>query len=248
MGRTFEPQIASNPTLTLNQLRDASHKTAVDKGWWPAEGRNFGEMAMLGVSELAEAMEEARRPWFDPKLIWFTMTTSPATTGVEGSLATIESTVFHKKFAIPFDKALATAKPEGFPIEIADAAIRLLDLAGYYNDDLETAITCSDPECKASPDTKFHYCQDIPHLVQSCRAIVASPKFPDNVGSQLLAATASIVRANDLVMIGARPRFANILQTYAKIAAKNGFDLDDAIRIKMKYNESRPMRHGGKLA
>lgn len=33
-----------------------------------------------------------------------------------------------------------TRKPEGFPIEIADTIIRILDLCGYYGIELEEAI------------------------------------------------------------------------------------------------------------
>jgi len=32
------------------------------------------------------------------------------------------------------------------------------------------------------------------------------------------------------------------------LAAGMGFDVDGAVRAKMAYNETRPYRHGGKLA
>lgn len=41
-----------------------SHQTAVEKGFWQEE-RNFGEMLMLIVSELGEALEAHRKGnWF----------------------------------------------------------------------------------------------------------------------------------------------------------------------------------------
>jgi hypothetical protein len=42
-------------------LVNESHGTAIEKGWWPPEGRNMGETLMLAVTELAEAMEETRK-------------------------------------------------------------------------------------------------------------------------------------------------------------------------------------------
>jgi len=45
--------------LSLNDLRDACHKTAVEKGWHD-KPRTVGDFLMLMVSELAEALEEYR--------------------------------------------------------------------------------------------------------------------------------------------------------------------------------------------
>lgn len=46
--------------MSLNQLRDVIHNTAVDKGWWDGDERDLGTILMLCVSELAEALEEYR--------------------------------------------------------------------------------------------------------------------------------------------------------------------------------------------
>lgn len=45
--------------MNIEELQILSHKIAVEKGWWIQE-RNIGEMLMLAVTELAEAMEEWR--------------------------------------------------------------------------------------------------------------------------------------------------------------------------------------------
>ena len=45
--------------LTISELCELCHKTAVEKGFWDEE-RNMGEALMLVVTELAEAMESYR--------------------------------------------------------------------------------------------------------------------------------------------------------------------------------------------
>ena len=46
--------------MSLNNLRDESHKIAREKGWWEEE-RTFGDLIALCHSELSEALEEYRR-------------------------------------------------------------------------------------------------------------------------------------------------------------------------------------------
>ena len=66
------------PSMTINELVDQSHSIALAKGWWKQtawvggtypgvihdsiepQTRNIGELLMLQVSELAEALEDAR--------------------------------------------------------------------------------------------------------------------------------------------------------------------------------------------
>lgn len=45
--------------VTLEWLQEESYKIAKEHGWWEEE-RNFGELLMLCVTELAEAMEDWR--------------------------------------------------------------------------------------------------------------------------------------------------------------------------------------------
>lgn len=59
-----------NPDLAISQERAEKaingiaadvHAMAVSKGWWPAEGRNDGEVLALMHSEISEALEALRQ-------------------------------------------------------------------------------------------------------------------------------------------------------------------------------------------
>lgn len=45
--------------MTVNELIQESHQTAIEHGWWETE-RNLPEQLMLMVSELSEVLEEFR--------------------------------------------------------------------------------------------------------------------------------------------------------------------------------------------
>jgi len=96
----------------ISTLQKLAHQTAVEKGWWEGNNHNIPEKLMLIVSEISEALEEYRN-------------------GKPCSFIYIDD----------FRPDELNNKPEGFPIELADAVIRIMDLCGYLNIDLEAAIT-----------------------------------------------------------------------------------------------------------
>jgi len=98
--------------LTINKLVIDSNRLSREKGWWKKD-RNIASKLMLIVSEIAEALEEFRR------------------LSADGNL----STVYYSQAS---DSSLP--KPEGFGVELADAMIRIADLAGHLNINLESAI------------------------------------------------------------------------------------------------------------
>lgn len=115
VGRREEP-------LSLNELSIAFFEEAKAKGWWDKD-RNLGEMLMLVTSELVEALEAARHGQFaDTKLM-------------ASEAREIEN--------LPDDKFYEAYKEkvkESFECEIADAFIRLFDLAGGMGVNLDYFI------------------------------------------------------------------------------------------------------------
>jgi NTP pyrophosphatase (non-canonical NTP hydrolase) len=84
---------------SINDIVSKCHDQARKAGWWEKD-REIGTLLMLCVSELAEAMEGARKNLQDDHL--------------------------------PHRKMLE--------VELADAAIRIFDIAGFYGFDLGGAI------------------------------------------------------------------------------------------------------------
>jgi hypothetical protein len=92
---------------TIAELIEKAHAMAVEKGWWPDEGRSVVEQVNCFHSEISEAWEEYRHGRMET---WYS---ESQPVRVPGSETTI-------------------VKPEGFWVEIADLCIRLADTMGAY--------------------------------------------------------------------------------------------------------------------
>lgn len=112
--------------LTLNQLVHFAHKTATEHGFWDdvepgkANDKDIVERLALVGCEVAEAVESLRT---DP-----TCRTEDENGGVVQLLAAGQ---------LP-DKT--SGKPEGLAFELADVCIRVFDLCGELNIDLDGAV------------------------------------------------------------------------------------------------------------
>jgi hypothetical protein len=106
----------------LNTLALSAHQTARDKGWWPEDDAgkivfkdgDLEDKLVLIASEVGEAFEEYRQPDVD-------ITKTYSLVDDLGDMVNLGS----KKRRVEHIK---DTKPEGFPIEMADVYIRVLDL------------------------------------------------------------------------------------------------------------------------
>ena len=109
--------------MYIVQLQKTIHDIAKDKGFWDKE-RNVGELLMLCVSELGEALEAHRKDRFADKDQHYR------------NLQGVDSTVFRRAEKESFELEIK----DTFEDEIADTVIRLLDLAEGLDIDLEWHI------------------------------------------------------------------------------------------------------------
>src|SRR5262245_27310287 len=133
------------PMTHLNQLAQEIHGISRLKGFWQGD-RNPAEVLMLIVSEAAEALEEVRdgHPLNEPRISWVYR---PGETDVDtwrGGSHTIESGPDGIRWLVhgngrrqPMTNELwlelgYKAKPEGFPSEMADIIIRVLDACAAW--------------------------------------------------------------------------------------------------------------------
>ena len=114
----------------MKNLIAQAHGTAKEKGFWDTE-RNVSEMLMLIVSELAEAQEALRKNHFADKV---------AVSDLQLSIE-LEKSDDEFKLDVPsWKESFEHHVKSSFEDEIADVAIRLFDLCGGLNIDLEKHI------------------------------------------------------------------------------------------------------------
>lgn len=103
-------------TLSINEMSKMAHETAKNKGFWDTD-RNRGELLMLIVSELSEALEALRKNHRAKKESYE------------------ESSVINKE-----KYSFETFIKNSFEDELADTFIRLGDLCASENIDIEWYI------------------------------------------------------------------------------------------------------------
>lgn len=212
--------------MTIKEFMTKVHATAVAKGWWERDEvgglrpRNVAEMLALMHSEVAEALEIHRMPERKLSDLWMTETASGGSVSDE-ELAWLVS---GKR-----PEGTVESKPEGFMVEIADLMIRIAD-------------TC---EAMAIPLDVVLCNTDISRLGWGRHVLDCL------VGEQLQHLNVCLVHAFNGIRNGnakttAAESFAEIFHACGHIAASIAVPLENVLLWKMRYNETRPFRHGNK--
>jgi len=115
---------------TINKLITLAHEKAKNGGWWDAE-RNIGELLMLTVSELSEGLEALRKDHYADKKVVTDLYNDLVVNSHDEEFILNES-----DWKASFEKSVKNS----FEDEMADVAIRLFDLCGGLNVDLEKHI------------------------------------------------------------------------------------------------------------
>jgi NTP pyrophosphatase (non-canonical NTP hydrolase) len=114
----------------MEQLIKRAHQAAKDKGFWETE-RNVPEALLLIISEVSEATEALRKDHYADKA------------AVKDLYNDIEINKYEDEFNImsgPWKAGFEANVKSSFEDEIADVAIRLFDLCGGLNIDLQKHI------------------------------------------------------------------------------------------------------------
>ena len=127
----------------INKYIEEVHQNAKDHGWWD-EPRSMAELLCLIHSEVSEALEEVRDHNEPTKTYYSGKYVVKMEDGSKNfEIISYRSFTPGKAFMKPatgVDVTIDINKPEGIPSELADIVIRVFDICGYYEIDLEAAI------------------------------------------------------------------------------------------------------------
>lgn len=217
--------------MTRNDLVAVAHQMAVEKQWWAGKPRSFGECAMLMISEIAEATECVRNGEPPLHLGRVDKVTVP-----DGAL--VES-FGGKDFVMSSPDIM---KCEGELVELADCAIRIADFAGFCKLDLHQLASNEKNKLIDSPwiDDLLNK-TPLEHHVDVCFTLAQAAGLSRELDS---------LETSYNLLGRAFAKLELICQYRAGQGEASDFpvwDLWKAIRMKLAYNETRSMRHGGKV-
>lgn len=182
----------------LNELAKNIRFDNASKGFDPTEG-GVNRYILLTISELCEAQDEIR-DGHAPVVIYY-----------KGS----KVAPFHAAYSLtdfPKDQ-----KPEGFAVEVADAIIRLLDIAGKFEHNLEDG-----------------------HQVEAV-------DFEDSTIDDWLLGTVNIISDMfnyDPTHIDFWHALRQALGTLFLLCERHGIMVMNVVELKLAYNRTRPPKHG----
>lgn len=116
-------------------------------------------------------------------------------------------------------------KPEGFPIEIADVCIRLFDLAGSYG--LSLASEFEVYFWKFAFDAEMFRAMPLGEVINKLHE-----------RANFIRHSSYNELAQDIV---------HVIEEVVMACFALGIDIDEAVRVKMEYNETREHMHGKKF-
>jgi hypothetical protein len=225
--------------MKLSELIDRAYKNAKEKGWHEKD-RPALEVHALFTSEVAEATEEVRSRHKELPDLYFRIEDAKYTglAIMPGGKLEVEGT--------------CVRKPEGEPAELADVIIRFCDFLGseiekYKIDDLPKFIE----EVAENPRrTKlFEELVEKNFLNPLCihqmvNNLIAQSSVDCELHEYLYSKNIMTHVASNL-----ENRYLHLVEAWMVIEEyflKRGWNIEEVIELKMKYNETRPHRHGGK--
>lgn len=185
--------------INLNKLRDEAYKNAVEHGWHD-EDLSTEHFLCLVISELMEAVQAERKGKHADRIQF------------ENYMSLRERS--DEEFKYAFTHGIKDSVED----ELADACIRLLDLAGLRNVDLGEV--------------------DIDEL--KC-----SEGFFDWTFTESIYSIVSDITDKDYIETHSLESYMRVsLREIMSFCVKNGIDISFHIEQKMKYNRTRPRMHG----
>jgi hypothetical protein len=178
--------------MNLTELSKTIRFDNASKGFDPTEG-GVDRYLLLAISEICEAQEELR----DGRLV---------------------NEIYYGNNLLPG----ALPKPCGFPVEIADAIIRLLDIAAKFQ-----------MEVNLGEYTAYAFDQPIDFYLLRCSKLIAQCQFGILPGFL----TSSVFRAH---LNGA-------IALLVYLMLNKQVDIFKVIDEKLEFNKSRPPKHGRKF-
>lgn len=109
----------------LGRLAKEINRISAEHGFWPEEGRNFGEMIALAHSELSEALESHRDG-------------EPAMWHQHDKACPLY--LIHNDAPNPVGPCNCQPKPEGAAVDLVDCIIRCLDTLYSLNVDIDEVM------------------------------------------------------------------------------------------------------------
>lgn len=192
--------------MGINEMKERAYDIACKHGWYEQKRSNIHEL-MLVVSELGEAVNADRN-------------------GKYANRERFENVL--KEFHVPFSYAFNQCIKDTVEDELADAAIRILSMAGFNSADLEE-----------EPFSE----EGLEKLVKAANNGLTISDNPEKI---TFPEELSMVFSGIMKVLQEGDSMGDVLVNIYVIAYRRGIDLKWHIEQKMKYNEERPYKHNKK--